>query len=68
MTMPDADLPKLLCKLAQIIQHLRRQFTLSVGSYVDLNDGVEQLVDLLKHFHAHILVLFDRLVRVDQFP
>jgi hypothetical protein len=46
-------------KLAQIVQHLRRQFTAGVRSHVNLNDRVEELVNLLEHFYTLFLVLLD---------
>jgi hypothetical protein len=58
---------ELLGKLTQIVQHFWRQFTTNVASYVHLNDSIEHLVNLLKHFCAHFLVLFDRLVSIGQF-
>ena len=57
---------ELLGKLPQIIQHLWCQFTASVRSYVHLDDGIKQFVDLLQHFCAHIFVLFNFLVSVGQ--
>jgi hypothetical protein len=50
---------QVLGKLAQIFQHLWCQFTTNVRSYVNLNDGVEELVNLLKHLDTLLLVLLD---------
>jgi hypothetical protein len=60
--MAEPDVLEVLGKLSQIVQHLWCQFTTSVGSHVDLDYCIEQLVDLLKHVCAYIFVLFDFLV------
>jgi hypothetical protein len=57
--MAKADVLELLGKLTQMVQHLRRQFTPHSSTYVNLNDGVEKLVNLLKHFNTLLLVLLD---------
>jgi hypothetical protein len=50
---------ELLSKLAQIVQHPWCQFATGVRSYVNLNDGIEELVNLFEHFHTLRLVLLD---------
>jgi hypothetical protein len=50
---------ELLGKLAQIVQHLWCQFPTGVRSYVNLDDGIEELVNLLEHFDTLLLVLLD---------
>jgi hypothetical protein len=64
--MSHTDVVELLGKLAQMVQHLWCQFTSSVGSYVHLNDGIEQLVNLLEHIYTLLLVLLDCLSVVGQ--
>ena len=61
MSVAEADMLELLSKLAQIVQHLQCQFTAGVRRYVDLNDGIEELVNLFQHFDTLLLVLLDRL-------
>jgi hypothetical protein len=44
--MAEAYMLESLCKLVQIVQRLRCQFTAGVGRYVHLNDSIEELLDL----------------------